>query len=330
MSRTIEYQIKEAAAGQKISGFLKEKGYSGQNLVNLKKDAESIRINGVYVHMNRLLEVGDILCVTIREQECSGQILPAELPVSVVYEDEDLMVINKPAGMPIHPSRNNPGNSLGNALEWLYQKRGEPFVFRCINRLDRDTSGLTIVAKHMVSAAILGQMVRKKAEEGGIHREYLAIVDGILEKKDGTVSAPIARKESRSLERIVDFTCGERAVTHYHVVEEYKNASLVSLVLETGRTHQIRVHMKYLGHPLLGDFLYHPAYAANQIDRVEGDAGSCMQMKPEHNIRRQALHAGRLMFTHPMTGEALSFTAPLPDDMQELRRNLYNEATAEL
>ena len=330
MSRTIEYQIKEPAAGQKISGFLKGKGYSEQNLVNLKKDAESIRINGVYVHMNRLLETGDILCVTIREQECPGQILPVELPVSVVYEDEDLMVINKPAGMPIHPSRNNHDNSLGNALAWLYQKRGEPFVFRCINRLDRDTSGLTIVAKHMVSAAILGQMVRKKAEESGIHREYLAIVDGILEEKDGTVSAPIARKESRNLERVVDFACGERAVTHYHVVEEYQSASLVSLVLETGRTHQIRVHMKYLGHPLLGDFLYHPAYAANQIDRVEGEAGGCMQMKPELSIKRQALHACRLMFTHPMTGEALSFTAPLPDDMQELRRNLYNEAEAEL
>lgn len=369
MSRTIEYQITESAAGQKISGFLKAKGYSEQNLVNLKKDETSIWLNGVCVHMNRFVEAGDVLRVTIREQDSSEQIRPVELAVQIVYEDDDLMVINKPAGMPIHPSRNNPDNSLGNALAWLYQKRGEPFVFRCINRLDRDTSGLTIVAKNMVSAAILGRMVQQKAQEGGIHREYLAIVDGILDEKDGTVSAPIARKESRNLERVVDFACGERAITHYHVVEEYKSASLVSLVLETGRTHQIRVHMKYLGHPLLGDFLYHPGYAANQVDRVEAgeqaaignrfagcaqDGGnvalevtenscgsqvqtgkeSCdgeqLQAGSRHSIRRQALHASRLMFTHPMTGEALTFTAPLPDDMQELRWRLSGGAAARL
>lgn len=340
MSRTIEYQIAESAAGQKISGFLKGKGYSEQNLVNLKKDEKSIWRNGVCVHMNRFVEAGDVLRVTIREQDSSEQIRPVELAVQIVYEDDDLMVINKPAGMPIHPSRNNPDNSLGNALAWLYQKRGEPFVFRCINRLDRDTSGLTIVAKNMVSAAILGRMVQQKAQEGGIHREYLAIVDGILDEKDGTVSAPIARKESRNLERVVDFACGERAITHYHVVEEYKSASLVSLVLETGRTHQIRVHMKHLGHPLLGDFLYHPGYAANQVDRVEAGSGaqagqeSCdraqLQAGSRHSIRRQALHASRLMFTHPMTGEALTFTAPLPDDMQELRRKLSGGAAARL
>lgn len=369
MSRTIEYQITEPAAGQKISGFLKGKGYSEQNLVNLKKDEKSIWLNGCCVHMNRFVEAGDVLRVTIREQDSSEQIRPVELAVQIVYEDDDLMVINKPAGMPIHPSRNNPDNSLGNALAWLYQKRGEPFVFRCINRLDRDTSGLTIVAKNMVSAAILGRMVQQKAQEGGIHREYLAIVDGILDEKDGTVSAPIARKESRNLERVVDFACGERAITHYHVVEEYKSASLVSLVLETGRTHQIRVHMKHLGHPLLGDFLYHPGYAANQVDRVEAgeqaaignrfagcaqDGGnvalevtenscgsqvqtgkeSCdeeqLQAGSRHSIRRQALHASRLMFTHPMTGEALTFTAPLPDDMQELRRKLSGGAAVRL
>ena len=315
MPRIIEYPIEQLSGVQKISGFLKSKGYSEQNLVNLKKDPDSIRLNGACVHQNRMLAEGDVLHVCIREQESSEQILPVPLPVFIVYEDEDLMVINKPAGMPIHPSRNNPDNSLGNALAWLYQEREEPFVFRCINRLDRDTSGLTIVAKHMVSAAILGRMVRQKADEGGIHREYLAIVEGRLEEKKGTVSAPIARKESRCLERIVDFTCGDPAVTHYHVVEEYPRASLVSLILETGRTHQIRVHMKYLGHPLLGDFLYHPLYVANQIDRVEHPTvpSGC-------DIGRQALHAHRLSFTQPMTGEALTFTAPLPEDMQALQK----------
>ncbi len=127
--------------------FLKEKGYSRQNLVDLRKDEQAICLNGTYVHMNHMLAEGDVLTVWIRETENSGQIRPVKLPFAIVYEDEDLLVINKPAGMPVHPSRGNPENSLGNALAWYFKEQGVPFVFRCINRLDRDTSGLTIVAK---------------------------------------------------------------------------------------------------------------------------------------------------------------------------------------
>ena len=310
MPRIIKYTTEQIQGEPKISRFLKTNGYSERNLVNLRKDPESICLNGEYVYMNQKIKAGDDLRVCIREQENSGQIVPVCLPISIIYEDEDLMIINKPAGMPIHPSLNNHDNSLGNALAWLFQERSEPFVYRCINRLDRDTSGLTIIAKHMLSASILGHMVQKKADAGGIHREYLAIVDGRLDEKVGTISAPIARKESSCLERMVDFDHGDRAVTHYRVVEEYTDASLVSLVLETGRTHQIRVHMKYLGHPLLGDFLYHPAYAANQIDRV-GESTALS----ECDMKRQALHAYKLSFTHPITGEMVNVTAPLPEDM---------------
>lgn len=303
--REIIYQIAHPARGRKISGFLKEKGYSEQNLVNLKKDCESITVNGVFARQNSVLAHGDTLVVRIREQDASDQILPAELPLDIVYEDEDLLVINKPAGMPIHPSRNNFDNSLGNALAWRYKMRGEPFVFRCINRLDRDTSGLTIVAKHMVSAAILGRMVAEKGSAdrqkdalcAGIVREYVAVVEGTPCPRTGTICAPIARKESRHLERVVDFTRGDRAVTHYEVLEECTDRSVVRLTLETGRTHQIRVHMSYLGHPLFGDFLYNPGYAANLIGR-------------------QALHAHRLSFRQPMTGEPLEFIAPAPEDIK--------------
>lgn len=311
--RQIEYEIGDIPCGQKISGFLKSRGYSEQNLVNLKKDEKSIWLNGRCVHLNAVPAKGDRLRVCIREQEKSGQIVPVELPLDIVYEDEDLMVVNKAAGMPIHPSRNNFDNSLGNALAWRYKERKQPFVFRCINRLDRDTSGLTIVAKHMVSAAILGRMVADKSNADQIEREYLAVVEGRPEEPKGTVCAPIARKQSRCLERVVDFVRGDTAVTHYTVLEEYEDASLVALTLETGRTHQIRVHMSYLGHPLLGDFLYHPDYAANQIDRVDaaGEPVLC-------DIRRQALHARRLGFRHPMTGAWMEFTAPMPEDMQYL------------
>ena len=145
----ITYDIADPIPGQKVSGFLKEKGYSQQSLVNLKKDEQSILINGNYEHQNYVLQKGDRLTVQIREPESYDGILPVKLPFTIVYEDEDLFVIDKPAGMPIHPSRNNPDNSLGNALAWYMKEKGIPFVFRCINRLDRDTSGLTIVAKHM-------------------------------------------------------------------------------------------------------------------------------------------------------------------------------------
>ena len=323
MERTIQYQIGETDGLQKISGFLKQKGYSQQNLTDLRKQETSIQLNGKYVHMNERLAAGDELTVHIPENENSDQIIPVKLPFAIVYEDCDLLVINKPAGMPIHPSRNNPKNSLGNALAWYFKQKGQPFVFRCINRLDRDTSGLTIVAGHAVSAAVLGQMVRAKSEGGldadGIHREYLAIVEGVVTPEAGVIDAPIARKEDRCLRRVVDFERGDRAVTHYRVLSTWtmqqESRSLVALQLETGRTHQIRVHMAYLGYPLVGDFLYNPAYADNQIDRrahaQQNSGGNC-------DISRQALHAWKLSFPHPMTGEPMEFTAPLPEDMQAL------------
>ena len=283
LCRSITYKIGPESASQKVSSFLKAKGYSTQNRINLKKDPRSIWVNGVCVFQNTILQAGDELKVQIREQENSDGIVSVELPLDIVYEDEDLLVINKPAGMPIHPSLHNYDNSLGNALAWYFKKQGKPFVFRCINRLDRDTSGLTIVAKHMVSGAILSHMVAAKSKEGleaeGIHREYLAIVEGHVSPEQGVIEAPIARKESSCLERIVDFENGERAITHYQVLQTTDRYSLVALQLETGRTHQIRVHMGYLGYPLVGDFLYNPNYIGNQIDRLSDDVTETLQKK---------------------------------------------------
>ncbi len=322
--RSITYEITAADANQKVSSFLKHKGYSTQNRVNLKKDEKSIRVNGVCVFQNAILRAGDVLEVQIREQESSDGIIPVELSLDIVYEDEDLLVINKPAGMPIHPSLHNYDNSLGNALAWYFKKQDKPFVFRCINRLDRDTSGLTIVAKHMVSGAILSQMVAAKSKEGleadGIHREYLAIVEGHVTPEQGVIDAPIARKESQCLERVVDWENGERAVTHYQVIRQTADYSLVALQLETGRTHQIRVHMSYLGYPLVGDFLYNPNYAGNQIDRVTDTQAK--EKTADYPIHRQALHAHKISFSHPMTGKHMDFCVPMPDDMRRLIGNV--------
>lgn len=293
MNRVIDYIIDEAGDGLRIEQYLRRKGYSGQNLAEIKRMPKSVLVNGEHYYMKQKLNTGDHLSIHICETKCSEKIPPVQIPLDIVYEDEDIIVINKPAGMPIHPSLNNYMNSMANALAWYYQEQGKPFIFRCCNRLDRDTSGLTVVAKHLVSGNILSDMVRRR----DIHREYLAIVRGHVSPEAGTINAPLARKPGTIIERTVDWEQGETAITHYRLVEERNGHSLVSLRLETGRTHQIRIHMKYLGYPLIGDYLYNPDM---------------------EYIGRQALHSHRLSFTHPITGKPMEFTAPLPKDMEKV------------
>ena len=293
MNRTIEYTIPESQNGLRVEQFLRRKGYSRQNLTEIKRMPQSILVNGIHYYMRQTLAAGDHLQVCICETESSEKIPPVKLPLNIVYEDEDILVINKPAGMPIHPSMKNYYNSLANALAWYYQDQGKPFIFRCSNRLDRDTSGLTVISKHLVSASIMADMTKKRL----VHREYLAIVKGDLTPPAETITAPLSRKEGSIIERTVDFDHGEEAITHYKLVKKENGHSLVSLQLETGRTHQIRIHMKYLGYPLIGDYLYNPDM--------------------EH-ITRQALHSYHMEFPHPITGQKMTFTAPLPPDMSAI------------
>ena len=290
MNRNIDYIIDEDSAGLRVEQFLRRKRYSGQNLSEIKRMPKSILVNGVHYYMRQELSTGDHLQVRICETQNSEKIPPTKLPLDIIYEDEDLLVLNKPAGMPIHPSLNNYTNSIANALAYYFQSQGKPFIFRCCNRLDRDTSGLTIVSKHLVSGSILSDMTKYRE----VHREYLAIARGSVTPSEGTIQAPLGRKEGTIIERTVDWEHGEDAVTHYKVVKEANGHSLVSLRLETGRTHQIRIHMKYLGYPLIGDYLYNPEM---------------------EYMTRQALHSHHMEFTHPITGEHMSFTAPLPEDM---------------
>ena len=290
MNRNIDYIIDEDSAGLRVEQFLRRKRYSGQNLSEIKRMPKSILVNGVHYYMRQELSAGDHLQVRICETQNSEKIPPTKLPLDIIYEDEDLLVLNKPAGMPIHPSLNNYTNSIANALAYYFQSQGKPFIFRCCNRLDRETSGLTIVSKHLVSGSILSDMTKYRE----VHREYLAIARGSVTPSEGTIQAPLGRKEGTIIERTVDWEHGEDAVTHYKVVKEANGHSLVSLRLETGRTHQIRIHMKYLGYPLIGDYLYNPDM---------------------EYMTRQALHSHHMEFTHPITGEHMSFTAPLPEDM---------------
>ena len=290
MNRNIDYIIDEDSSGLRVEQFLRRKRYSGQNLSEIKRMPKSILVNGVHYYMRQELSTGDHLQVRICETQNSEKIPSTKLPLDIIYEDEDLLVLNKPAGMPIHPSLNNYTNSMAHALAYYFQSQGKPFIFRCCNRLDRDTSGLTIVSKHLVSGSILSDMTKYRE----VHREYLAIARGSVTPSEGTIQAPLGRKEGTIIERTVDWEHGEDAVTHYKVVKEANGHSLVSLRLETGRSHQIRIHMKYLGYPLIGDYLYNPDM---------------------EYMTRQALHSHHMEFTHPITGEHMSFTAPLPEDM---------------
>ncbi|NLL79031.1 MAG: RluA family pseudouridine synthase [Clostridiales bacterium] len=289
MKRDFEFLITEEDLT--IEQYLKRKGFSHSNIIALKKIPESILLNGRWEYVTKKLCAGDILTVHLTETESSKKILPVYAPLNIIYEDEDILILNKPANMPVHPSMNHYEHTLANAVAYYYASRNIPYVFRCINRLDRDTTGLTLLAKHMVSGAILSRM----AAERKLKRNYLAIASGQFSEPFGTVNAPIARATDSSIERVIDFDHGEHAVTHYQVLCQQTEYALLKLSLETGRTHQIRVHMKHLGHPLLGDFLYHPDFS---------------------KISRQALHSYSLSFSHPITGKALHFTAPLPPDMQ--------------
>lgn len=299
MDRILEYKISAVDAGKTIKDFLKEKGYSRQNVVELKKMSESILVDGKWEYVNCRLKEGNLLQIHIKEMESSEKIVPVDLPFPILYEDEDILVINKPADMPTHPSLNNYENTLANAAAFYFNNKGQAFCFRCINRLDRDTTGLTILAKHMVSCSMLQEdMLHRR-----IKREYLAIVDGVIAADEGTIDAPIGRKEGSTIERMVDYENGERAITHYKVMERKKSVTMVRLKLETGRTHQIRVHMTSIGHPLIGDFLYHPE---------------------DKRMQRQALHAWHLSFTHPITGEEMKWEAPIPKDMEAFWANDFS------
>lgn len=300
MERKLSFYITANEHNISILDFLKSQNFSSQNIIEIKKMHRSVLVNENWEHMNYKLQSGDHLLIHLQEYAVNEHILPVDLPFPIVYEDEDLVVVNKPADMPTHPSQNNYENTLANAAAYHYQTvYNTPFTFRCINRLDRDTTGLTILAKNMYSANLLARQMQNRE----IKRLYLALVDGHPKDKYGTIRLPIGRKPGSTIERQIDNKTGDSAITHYCRLTDYQNVSLMAFQLETGRTHQIRVHMSAFGHPLLGDTLYNPLPSAKLADR-------------------QCLHAYRISFAHPVTGQRLKLTAPLPEDMQTLINGL--------
>ena len=312
MQRTLTYEVTEEYDGMEILAFLRQKGFSRNILSSMKKSGQTISHNNEQNHDHSILQngergyghsilkKGDTLTVHIPETESDEKIIPVKMELDILYEDEDILVINKEANVPVHPSIGNYENTLANGVAYYFAQKGQDFVYRCINRLDRDTTGALILAKNPYSAAVLSTQMKRRE----IRRTYLAIVEGIP-PKSGTIDAPVGREDGSAITRQVDYEHGERAVTHFTrlaVVEKElsQSYSLIELHLETGRTHQIRVHMKHLGYPLPGDYLYHPDY------RIIG---------------RQPLHSYQLEFVHPVTEKPMLFTAPVPlDFVQAFRR----------
>ena len=288
MKRIFTYTISPEDDGCILRDFLSQKGFSRHILVGMKAYSDSLLLNGERPFLNRVLQTGDTLAVTLRDEVSSEKIPPVELPLSILYEDEDIVVFNKPSGMPVHESRNHLGDTLSNFAAYHI---GENTAFRAVYRLDRDTSGAVLVAKNELAASKLA---------GKIKKDYYAIVGGKIEG-DGVIDAPIARCSDSIIKRRV-YEGGEKAVTQYSVISSNENASLVKCNLLTGRTHQIRVHFEYLGHPLLGDDLY---------------GGEC-----EH-ISRQALHCRDIYFTHPITQENMHIFCDFSDDIKEVIRCLH-------
>ena len=268
---------------------------SSKMIKHLKFMPDGILVNGKQVTVRYLLREGDVLSLATEDRE-AADIAPVELPIDVLYEDEHIVVPAKPADMPTHPSHDHYGDTVANALAFRYASCKIPFVFRPINRLDRNTSGLLLIARNRPAAGKLSEAMR----EGQIRKSYLAVLDGEMPNEGGVIDACLHRTEQSIIVREVcspDTPDAAPAKTEYRVLSRGNEHTLVAASPITGRTHQLRVHFAHLGYPITGDDLY----------------GT-----PSPDISRHALHAYTLSFPHPVSGERLDLTAPLPDDMRRL------------
>lgn len=302
--RRINYIIPPEFSGKYLKDFLMSLGYSSDLIKHLK--------NTVKLDAFHLLSEGEHVTIDIIENENSDNIVPNKyLPLDILFEDDDILVVDKPANMPIHPSQGNYDNTLANAVAHHYIDR--PFVYRPITRLDKDTSGVCIIAKNKLSASVLSSMIQSNT----LKRSYIGLVDGNIfnivnitdgikaikelhdiMKLDFIIDVPIKREDDSTIKRMTA-PDGERAVTNVFALKYYedKNISLCKFRLFTGRTHQIRVHMKHIGHPIIGDFLYNPDYRL---------------------INRQALHSSELQVIHPTTHKLIRLVSKMPKDMMDI------------
>lgn len=290
---------------------------ASRNRIQTAADAGYVMANGKPVKSSYKVKPLDVLTVMMDRPRYDNDIIPEDIPLDIVYEDDDLMVINKPAGLVVHPGCGNYHGTLVNAIAWHLRNvpsydPNDPQV-GLVHRIDKDTSGLLVVAKTPDAKTHLGLQFYNKTTK----REYNALVWGLIEEDQGTITGNIGRnpKDRMQMAVLTDPTQGKHAVTHYQVLERLGYVTLVKCVLETGRTHQIRVHMKHIGHVLFNDERYggHEILKGTHFSKYKQFVNNCFDICP-----RQALHAKTLGFVHPRTGQEMFFTSELPDDMTQL------------
>lgn len=288
-TRRLELVLGPEDGGVKVDTLLRRRLHlSGTVIRRIKWLPDGILVDGARVNTAFRPREGQTLSVRLSDPERRSGILPAPGPLDIVYEDGDLLILNKAPGVPVHPGPGHFDDTIGNFLLYYYDQEGAEGDFHPVHRLDRGTSGLMAVAKHPHAQEVLKGQLHTPA----FRRVYLAVCDGAPQPPSGAVEAPLGPREGSLVEQMVR-PDGKAARTRYETLSRSGGRSLVRLELDTGRTHQIRVHMKAIGHPLLGDFLYNPDYRF---------------------IGRQALHSYTVAFRHPITGEAMEFTAPMPED----------------
>lgn len=291
----LSWFIEEKNAGKLLKDFLKEENISRTALTDIKFKGGSILVNGKDENVRYQLQCGDSIQLYFPLEAPSTGIQEENIPLEIVYEDDYLLVVNKPSGMNTIPSREHPSGSLANALLGYYKHVCLQATSHIVTRLDRNTSGLVLIAKHRH----VHHLFSEAQKQGKVKRTYEAFAGGLIPSDYGTINESIGRKSDSIIEREVR-SDGQQACTHYTVLGRYQGFTDLELQLETGRTHQIRVHMAYIGHPLLGDDLY---------------GGSTV------SIPRQALHCKQLQFLHPFFKKEMKFSAPLPNDMDKLKKS---------
>ncbi len=290
----IEYRVTNDNDNQKVSQILKNHLKFSRGEIRRIKRCDGLMVNDQMVRLNSLVKEGDLIQVNYQDDD--QPVIPQDIPLDILFEDEHILVVNKPSNMLVHPLSYHVLNTLANGVIYHWQLQGHNSKFRSVSRLDKDTSGVILIAKSSyICHQLAGQM-----KNGMCRREYLAVVHNRITMDSGIIDFPIGRPDDGSL--IFGVTSqGKEAVTHFTVIQRFAGGSLVKLRLETGRTHQIRVHMRHFGHPLMGDDLY----------------GGSLDL-----IHRQALHSWRLEFNHPVTREHMRMEAPLPGDMTSLIHKL--------
>ncbi len=294
MSDTIlEYAVSSEDAGKTVETIWRKKFEISASLFKELKLNGKLRINGTICKSVDRVSEGDLLTADVEERKQSENIVPIKMNLDIVYEDAYIMVLNKPRKMSVHPSMGNFDNTLANGIVWYWKKSGEAHKFHAVNRIDKDTTGVCVVAKNSFAHSALSNQLK----DGRFKRKYIAVVHGEVVPKQGILELPIKRECDSVIKRIVAKD-GKRAVTKYNVIKSDKKISVLDISLETGKTHQIRVHFSHIGHPLVGDWLY-------------GNGDSEREIALGH-----LLHAYYAEFYHPKSGERLTFKLSLPKDME--------------